>query len=123
MNHDIEIYGDGEQVSDMIYVTDVAKALVNAMEISIEGKLVPAVEIGPTINNTVNEVAEKIIELSGSKSKIIHLPMRPGEIPGSTVIADTSTLEAINMDPQYFVTLEDGMSKTIQYFKKYLEKS
>ena len=81
----IEIYGDGNQISDMIYVTDVVKALVNAMELAIIGTLVPTVEIGPKINNTVNDVANLIIELLNSKSQIVHLPMRPGETPGYRV--------------------------------------
>jgi len=119
-DHDIEIYGDGNQISDMIYVTDVAKALVNSMEYAVKGELVPTVEIGPAVNNTVNDVANLIIELSGSKSKIVHLPMRPGELPGATVIADTSTLKAINMDPDKFVNLELGMCNTIGYYKEYL---
>lgn len=120
MGHNIEIYGNGEQVSDMIYVTDVAEALVNAMEIAIEGEIIPTVEVGPKINNTVNEVAQTIIDISNSTSRVVHLPMRPGEIPGSTVIADTSTLEAVQMDPDNFVPLEVGMQDTIAYYTKYL---
>jgi len=119
----IEIYGDGEQISDMIYVTDVAKALVSAMESAILGKVIPTVEIGPKVNNTVNEVAELIIKLSNSKSNIIHLPMRPGELPNATVIADCSTLESINMDPENFVSVEEGMTHTINYFKDYLRET
>jgi nucleoside-diphosphate-sugar epimerase len=118
--HDVEIYGDGTQVSDMIHVKDVAKALVNAMELAMDSHLVPTVEIGPKINKTVNEVAETIIKLSNSTSKIVHLPMRPGELPGSVVTADISTLEAVGMDPDEFITLEDGMKETIEYFEKYL---
>ena len=124
MGHNIEIYGDGEQVSDMIYVTDVAESLVNAMEMALHNEtIIPTVEIGPKINNTVNEVAEKIIELSNSTSKIIHLPMRPGEIPGSTVIADTDTLKYVSMNPDDFVSLDKGMSLTINYFDKYLREN
>lgn len=123
MGHDVEIYGDGQQVSDMIYVTDVAKALVNSMELAINGELIPTVEIGPKINNTVNQVATTIVSMTGNKSRIVHLPMRPGEIPGSTVTADTETLEAIGMSTDNFVALEEGMQKTVDYYKDYLEKS
>ena len=119
--HNIEIYGDGEQISDMIYVTDVAEALVNTMEIAIKGELIPTVEIGPKINNTVNDVANLIVELSNSKSQIVHLPMRPGELPGATVIANTETLKPINMSPDNFVPLEKGIQKTVDYFKDYLK--
>jgi len=120
MGDNIEIYGDGEQVSDMIFVSDVAKALVNAMEKAIYGELIPTVEIGPSVNNTVNEVAELIVNLSNSKSKIVHLPMRPGEIPNAVVKADTSTLKAIGLNPDEFVSLKVGMSMTIDYYKEYL---
>lgn len=118
---DIEIYGDGNQVSDMIYVTDVAEALVNALEEAIKGIRIPTVEIGPDVSNTVNEVAKLIIKLSDSKSKIVHIPMRPGEIPGATVVADCTTLNYINMNPDSFIPLDIGMENTINYFKDYLK--
>jgi len=122
---DVEIYGDGNQVSDMVYVEDVAKALVSALEKAIFGVVFDkVVEVGPKINNTVNEVAELIISLSGSESKLKHLPMRPGEIPGATVCADTSTLALVDMSPEDLVPLEEGMEKTIGYFKdEYFKKS
>lgn len=118
--HDIEIYGDGEQVSDMIYVSDVARALVLAMEQAVRGAVLPVVEVGPEQNNTVNEVAELIVELAGSRSRITHVPMRPGEIPGATVIADISTLGSVGMSPADFVPLRRGMSNTVDYFREYL---
>jgi len=120
-NDNIEIYGDGTQISDMIYVVDVAKALINAMEFAIRGELVPTVEIGPKINNTVNEVAELIIDLSDSKSKIVHLPMRPGEIPNAVVSADCDTLRYIDMHSNHLIDIEEGMINTINYYKEYLK--
>ena len=122
MGHNIEIYGDGEQVSDMIYVTDVAEALVNAMEMAAHNEvIIPTVEVGPTENKTVNEVAQAIVDISGSDSRIVHIPMRPGEIPNSTVVADTDTLKHVAMRPENFVTLEEGMTLTIEYYRKYLQ--
>jgi UDP-glucose 4-epimerase len=119
-DHDIEIYGSGEQISDMIYVTDVAEALVRSMEAAMRGDLVPVVEIGPSQSNTVNEVARLIVELSGSASRIVHVPMRPGEIPGATVVANIGTLDSIAMSPDEFVPMRAGMDKTIGYFRDYL---
>lgn len=121
-NDDIEVYGDGTQISDMIYVTDVAKALVNTLETSIKGVVIPTIEIGPKENNTVNEVAELIVKLSDSKSKIVHLPMRPGEIPNSVVKADWTTLESIGMNPDNLVPLEQGIMNTIEYYRGYLNQ-
>ena len=115
---DIEIYGDGQQISDMVWVGDVAKALVKSTEMAAEGiKLDRPVEVGPAINNTVLEVAQLIHRIADSKSKIVHLPMRPGEIPASVVKADTSTLNQIGMSPDDMVDLDTGMRKTVEYFK------
>lgn len=118
---DIEVYGDGLQVSDMVWVGDVAHALVRATELAqADVCFNRPVEIGPAENNTVLEVAEMIKRLAGSDSRITHLPMRPGEIPGSTVTADTSTLAMVDMAPEDLMPLEEGMAMTVEYFREYL---
>jgi UDP-glucose 4-epimerase len=116
--HDIEIYGDGEQISDMVFVGDVADTLVRAAGLAFIGKVLPPIEVGPAKSNTVNEVAELIIRLTNSSSKIKHLPMRPGEIPGAVVSADIESMQRAGVDPGDFVPLEDGMRQTINYFRK-----
>jgi UDP-glucose 4-epimerase len=120
-NDDIEIYGDGEQISDMIYVSDVAVALVKAMENACVRNVHPVVEIGPVVNNTVNDVAKMIIELSESESEIKYLPMRPGELPGAIVKANTDTLKHVEMQPEQLLPLDIGMQNTIDYFREYLK--
>lgn len=120
-DHPVEIYGDGLQVSDMIYVGDVARALVLALEKAADGKVFDKViEAGPKEHNTVLDVAELVIELCDSDSDIVHLPMRPGEIPGATVIADTETLRLVGMDPDKLVPLREGMQRTVEYFRTVL---
>jgi len=47
---------------------------------------------------------------------ISHMPMRPGEIPGARVVADTSTLLDVGIDPQEFVSLQDGVTATVRWF-------
>ena len=119
---DIEIYGDGTQISDMCWVGDVARALVIATEKAAAGEVFPeAVEVGPEKNKTVNQVAELIVDLSESKSKIVHLPMRPGEIPNAIVSADVSTLKYVGMSDPSLMPLEEGMAITIDWFKEYLK--
>jgi len=114
---DIEIYGDGTQISDMVYVGDVACALVNALEEAKKGNVFEkVVEVGPKENKTVNEVAELIIKLADSKSKIVHLPMRPGETPNATVKADYSTLKLVGMKEESLTTLEQGMKETVEWY-------
>ena len=120
----IEVYGDGKQVSDMVYVGDVAKALVRATEKAKQGVVFPhAVEVGPSENKTVGEIAELINEIAGGKSEIVNLPMRPGENVGDRVTADNSTLSLVEMSSLDLVPLREGMEKTVAYFDEYLKET
>lgn len=117
----VEVYGDGLQVSDMVYVDDVALALVRSLEEANDGKIFDEViEVGPEEHHTVYEVAKEVIsiceEFGYEPVNIINLPMRPGEIPGSKVIANTSTLELIGLSSSDFISLRDGMTATVEYF-------
>lgn len=118
-NEDIEIYGDGTQVSDMCWVGDVANALVVALQKASAGIVFDkAVEVGPEKNSTVKEVAELIIKLSESNSNIVNLPMRPGELANAVVAADVSTLELVEMSSDSLMPLEQGMDDTIEWFRR-----
>lgn len=117
----IEVYGDGEQVSDMVYVRDLADALVRALDKAQAGCVFDkVVECGPANHHTVNQVAETVIDVATTfgydSVDIVHLPMRPGEIPGAKVTADTSTLSLVNMHPDGMVSLWSGMKTTVNYF-------
>lgn len=121
----IEIYGDGTQVMDMIYVTDVAYILATALEhLDSKGATEETIEAGTGRDTTVNDIAEEVVNasfaLSDSAATIKHLPMRPGEDPNSVVKADTSTLEPLGIKAEQLVTLEQGVHETVAYFKDYL---
>jgi nucleoside-diphosphate-sugar epimerase len=80
----LEVYGTGDQVSDMVFVGDVAKVFVQTMENLLKGNTPKfPVEVGPEEHLTVLEVAQLVQqiakEISGLSSKIEFLPMRPGE--------------------------------------------
>ena len=77
-------------------------------------------EVAAPIPDVTEEVAETVIRLTDSESELVNLPMRPGEIPGAVVKADVSTLELVDMHPETLVPLDEGMIKTIDYFKEYL---
>lgn len=120
----IEIYGDGQQVSDMVHVTDGAKALVSAVEKAAEGVVFDrVVEVGPADHRTVNEVAQLVIkaavDLGFDEVPLTHLPMRPGEIPGAHVIADTTTLPLVGMSADTLVSLEDGVTDVVAWYAKH----
>ena len=116
-NLPLEVYGDGSQISDMVYVTDVARALVLALEKAEQGIVFPPVEVGSKAPTTVHYVASLVISLCKSQSKIVNLPMRPGEIEHSKVSANTETLRWIGLDPEQLVPLHVGLKKTIRYFQ------
>lgn len=71
----IPVWGDGQQLVDLIYVADIAKILVAAM--NFRGNTV--VDAGTAQGMTVNSVAEHILSITGSKAGIKYLPMRKGE--------------------------------------------
>lgn len=120
----IPIYGDGEQVSDMVHVTDGAKALVTALEKAASGDVFDrAVEVGPADHRTVNEVAELVIKAAVDYGfdavPLTHQPMRPGETPGARVTADTSTLPLVDMNAETLVDLEDGIADVVAWYAEY----
>lgn len=120
----IEIYGDGEQVSDMVHAADGAKALVSALELAARDIVLDTVvECGPAEHRTVNQVAEEVIKAAASLGfdpvPLVHLPMRPGEIPGAKVTADVSTLKLVGMDADHLTPLGDGISETVRWYAEH----
>jgi UDP-glucose 4-epimerase len=118
----IEVYGDGTQISDCVYVADVAKAFVAALEhAAVHGPTERPVEVGPLESLTVNDIARLVAEeatrYTGREPVAIkHLPMRPGEVPNAVVSSDTSTLQQIGMTAADFVPLDEGIHHTVRYY-------
>jgi UDP-glucose 4-epimerase len=117
----IEVYGGGVQVSDMVYVVDVAKALVLSLEAAMEGRVFDkVVEVGPAEHHTVYEVADMVRNLSMRFTNFMvdikELPMRPGELANSSVTADVESLKLIGMNSDDLIPLETGLIRTISYF-------
>lgn len=120
----VEIYGDGKQVSDMVWVRDGALALVLALEAAAEGNVVRSVmECGPQEHTSVRHIAGMVVDAarspSGTRSEITYLPMRPGETPGAYVVADASTLAPIGMKPEDLKPLADGIEETVAWYAQH----
>jgi UDP-glucose 4-epimerase len=118
----IEVYGDGDQVSDCVFVADVARALVRALELAaVDAVFDRVVEVGPRVHATVNKVADVVRvaceRYTGDVVPVKHLPMRPGEQAGARVTADVSTLELVDMTADEFVPLEVGVERTVNWFE------
>lgn len=117
-DHPIEIYGDGNQIMDMIYVADVAKVLVRALILTSDsGGSETIYSAGTGRRTTVNAIAQVVIDTVGSSSEIVHLPMRPGETPGATVLGDPGTLAPLLHDGESLLPLEYGVRKTVHFYR------
>lgn len=115
----VEVYGHGEQVSDMVWVGDAARTLVAALEHAAGGNVADrVVECGPADHWTVNQIAQLISTIVNPTVDpwITHLPMRPGERPGQSVTADPETLRLVGIDPASLRPLADGLAETVDWF-------
>lgn len=119
----IEVYGKGDQIMDMIFVTDVAKVLVTALEEVSKGTRFPLIlEAGTGRRTTVSDIAfavrAEVAKQTGRKQPVVkNLPMRRGETPGVEVLGDPSTLRTLGVYTKDFVTLEEGIKTTVEYYK------
>lgn len=115
---DIEVYGDGGQIMDMIYVEDLARVLVEALIRTVADGVIPEViEAGTGRRTTVLDIANQVVKTVG-RGQIEHVPMRPGETPGAVVLADTRAMsEYLGIRPHEFVPLERGVAHTVDYYR------
>ena len=111
---DITIYGDGKQTRSFQYVDDLVEGMIRMM--NTEDGFTGPVNIGNPGEFTMLELAEKVIELTGSKSKIIFQPL-PQDDPRQRKPDITLAQEKLN-GWQPNIQLTEGLQRTIDYFKK-----
>ena len=109
---DITIYGNGEQSRSFCYCTDLIEALVRMMD--SENGFTGPINIGNPNEFTINQLAELVIELTGSSSRIVHLPAVEDD-PRQRQPIITQAKEVLHWEPT--VQLREGLEKTIAYFK------
>ena len=118
----IEIYGNGKQVMDMIYVSDVADFLVDSLyKVDREGAYSTIVEAGTGKATTVLDVANAVIEAAG-RGSIEHLDLRPGETPGAVVKAEPLTHQWLYPDGKKLVDLNVGILRTVEYYRDLFDR-
>mgnify|MGYP000744678183 CR=1 FL=1 len=110
---DITIYGDGQQTRSFCYVDDLIDAMVRMMN-SEQGFTGP-VNIGNPGEFTMLQLAETVLKLSGSKSKIVYQPL-PSDDPKQRQPNIDLAKAKLGWQPK--VHLEDGLKETIAYFRK-----
>ena len=108
---DITVYGDGSQTRSFCYVDDLIDGIVRMMNTE---NFTGPVNIGNPRESTILELAEIILSLTGSKSKIIYKPL-PSDDPIQRCPNITLAKEKLGWSPK--VKLEDGLKATIDYFR------
>jgi UDP-glucuronate decarboxylase len=116
-NEDITIYGDGMQTRSFCFVSDLIQGMIRLMNSSSE--LHGPINMGNTEEFTIKALAELVIHLLDSKSKIAYMPL-PEDDPYQRKPDIAQAKQMLGWEPQ--IRLHEGLEKTIRYFKERLEK-
>ncbi|MGB0131924.1 UDP-glucuronic acid decarboxylase family protein [Chlorobium sp.] len=108
----ITIYGDGQQTRSFCYVDDLIDAMISMMDTGSD--FTGPVNIGNPGEFTMQELAETVLRLTGSRSKLIYLPL-PSDDPRQRKPEIELAKEKLSWEPG--IGLEDGLKETIRYFK------
>ncbi len=117
-NDDITIYGDGSQTRSFQYVDDLVEGMIKMMATGDE--FLGPVNIGNPGEFTIKELADMVIDLTGSRSKIVYKPL-PQDDPLQRCPDISLAKEKLNWEPK--IKLETGLKKTIEYFDNLLKNS
>ena len=114
-NEPITIYGSGEQTRSFCYVDDMIEAFIRLM--NSPDDVIGPVNLGNPGEFTIQELAEKVIELTGSHSELVFKPL-PSDDPTRRCPDISVAKDKLGWEPT--VKLEEGLRKTISYFDKLL---
>ncbi|MCG6205683.1 SDR family oxidoreductase [Rhodopseudomonas sp. HC1] len=112
---DITIYGDGSQTRSFCYVTDLLDGFARLM--ASDDAFIGPVNLGNPVEFSIRQLAELVIELTDSKSRIVALPL-PSDDPRQRQPDITLARNALGWEPK--VALADGLKETIVYFRTLL---
>jgi UDP-glucuronate decarboxylase len=115
---DITVYGEGTQTRSFCYVNDLIEGLVKLMD-SPEDFTGP-LNLGNPHEMTIAELAEAVIDLTGSTSKIVHMPL-PKDDPIQRQPDITLARNFLGWEP--VTKLDEGLRKTVEYFRGLIETS
>ncbi len=109
---DITLYGDGSQTRSFCYVDDNIEGMIRLMN---KDDFMGPVNIGNPGEFTIKELAEKVVEITGSKSKLIYKDL-PSDDPKQRQPDISIAKKELDWEPT--INLEEGLKKTIAYFEK-----
>ena len=112
-NRDITVFGDGNQTRSFQYVDDLIEGMIRMM--NTDDSFIGPVNIGNPNEFTMMELAQKVIELTDSKSKIVFCPL-PSDDPKHRKPDIQLAKNRLNWEPK--IQLQEGLLKTIDYFKQ-----
>lgn len=112
---DITIYGDGSQTRSFCYVDDLIEGMMRLMNSSDD--FTGPVNIGNPTEFSIKELATKVLDLTSSKSKLIYKDL-PQDDPMQRKPDISLAADKLNWQPT--IALEEGLKKTIEYFKKHI---
>ena len=115
--HEITIYGEGTQTRSFCYVDDLIEALVRMMQTPSD--VTGPINIGNPHEFTIRELAELIVKLTGTKSKLRFQPL-PSDDPRQRRPDISEAKLALKWEPK--IQLREGLTKTITYFENILRK-
>ena len=115
-DENITVYGDGTQTRSFCYVDDMVDGLIKMMQ--MPDSFIGPVNLGNPGEFTILELAEKVIKKLGSNSQIVHCPL-PSDDPTQRKPDITLAKEKLNWEPK--VILDEGLDKTIEYYKKIIQ--
>ena len=110
LNQDVTVFGDGSQTRSFCYISDLVDGLIRLM-LSKEND---PINIGNPQEMTIEQIARQIIAMTGSTSKIIYKPL-PTDDPKVRQPDITRARTLLGWEPK--VSLDEGLGKTINYFR------
>jgi len=110
LNQDVTVFGDGSQTRSFCYISDLVDGIIRLMH----SKENDPINIGNPQEMTITQIAQQIIAMTGSKSKIVYKPL-PTDDPKVRQPDITRARTLLGWEPK--VSLEEGLGRTIDYFK------
>jgi len=111
VNHDVTIHGDGSQTRSFCYVDDLVRGIIALADSSEVGPI----NLGNNIEITVSKLADMVLKLCGSKSKVVFTQAMEDD-PQQRCPDLAQAKDKLGWEPQ--VPVEDGLKKTIEWFKQ-----
>jgi dTDP-glucose 4,6-dehydratase len=110
-NEDVTVFGDGKQTRSFCYVSDLVEGIIKLMHAPVNDP----VNVGNPQELTIEQIARLIIKMTGSKSQVVYKPL-PEDDPKVRQPDITRARTLLGWEPK--VTLEEGLGRTIEYFRE-----